>query len=489
MGRIARLELENFKSYGGAHVIGPFKRFTAVIGPNGSGKSNLMDAISFVLGVNSRQLRSNQLKDLIHKGPGASETSKAYVTLVYELDADEISGSYRINNDDVSFDDYQNKLKDIGILVKARNFLVFQGDVESIASKSPEELTKLFEQISSSDELRDEYDRLLEEKNIAEENAIFAYQKKKGLLAEKKMVKEQKEEAERFEAKHKELMREVIAQTERAITEYEQNLRDAEAERAGRWDEKEIESLQQKKDAMTEELHAIEKHVYEEKVIKRQKHQMETRRKIAEHVAKLEAQIAYLLAQDYERPMNNAQERADREQETLLSIARDEGVLEKKLTELTQEMKEEQTVNDDLNKKRMQPNMRALEKYDEIQDRIAKEEEELEQIKQKSFHAASNFETVKNARYERFMEAFNHISGVIDTTYKQLTKSSKHPLGALDNVNVNKVSTFIATCDFQCVVISLKDAFYEKADALVGICKDINQQRSKSLTLDLTKYD
>ena len=37
--------------------------------------------------------------------------------------------------------------------------------------------------------------------------------------------------------------------------------------------------------------------------------------------------------------------------------------------------------------------------------------------------------------------------------------------------------------------ISLKDAFYEKADALVGICKDINLQRSTSLTLDLTKYD
>jgi structural maintenance of chromosome 1 len=45
-------------------------------------------------------------------------------------------------------------LKEIGILVKARNFLVFQGDVESIASKSPDELTKLFEQIATSDELR-----------------------------------------------------------------------------------------------------------------------------------------------------------------------------------------------------------------------------------------------------------------------------------------------------------------------------------------------
>jgi structural maintenance of chromosome 1 len=37
-----------------SQVIGPFRDFTAIIGPNGSGKSNLMDAISFVLGVQSR---------------------------------------------------------------------------------------------------------------------------------------------------------------------------------------------------------------------------------------------------------------------------------------------------------------------------------------------------------------------------------------------------------------------------------------------------
>lgn len=209
MGRIERLELENFKSYGGVHTIGPFQRFTAVIGPNGSGKSNLMDAISFVLGVNSRQLRSNQLKDLVHNGlPGAVPATTAYVTLVYELDADEIPGavakqelkftrlisekgvgSYRIDDRDVSFEIYQAQLKAIGILIKARNFLVFQGDVESIASKSPEELTKLFEQISTSDELRQEYEKALEEKNAADENTIFAYQKKKGLFAEKKMVR------------------------------------------------------------------------------------------------------------------------------------------------------------------------------------------------------------------------------------------------------------------------------------------------------------
>jgi structural maintenance of chromosome 1 len=42
--------------------------FTSVIGPNGAGKSNLLDAISFVLGVKSAQLRSSQLKDLVYRG-------------------------------------------------------------------------------------------------------------------------------------------------------------------------------------------------------------------------------------------------------------------------------------------------------------------------------------------------------------------------------------------------------------------------------------
>ncbi|ETW10094.1 hypothetical protein, variant [Aphanomyces invadans] len=232
MGRILRLEVNNFKSYGGKQEIGPFARFTAVVGPNGSGKSNLMDAISFVLGVQSRQLRSNQLKDLLHKsGLTLSAETSAHVSLVYDLDQDEqqrihaklpggitsneltftrcISekgiGSYRINNHEKSYEEYESTLKDLGILVKARNFLVFQGDVESIASKSPEQLTRMFELISSSEELKEEYEKCLQEKAIAEENTIFAYQKRKGLAAERKIVKEQKEEAERYKQRRKDL--------------------------------------------------------------------------------------------------------------------------------------------------------------------------------------------------------------------------------------------------------------------------------------------
>lgn len=61
MGYLKHIELENFKSYKGNIKIGPFKSFTAIIGPNGSGKSNLMDAISFVLGESTKNLRVKKL--------------------------------------------------------------------------------------------------------------------------------------------------------------------------------------------------------------------------------------------------------------------------------------------------------------------------------------------------------------------------------------------------------------------------------------------
>jgi structural maintenance of chromosome 1 len=38
MGKLVRIEAENFKSYKGTQTIGPFHEFTCIIGPNGSGK-------------------------------------------------------------------------------------------------------------------------------------------------------------------------------------------------------------------------------------------------------------------------------------------------------------------------------------------------------------------------------------------------------------------------------------------------------------------
>ncbi|KAJ0963744.1 hypothetical protein J5N97_028866 [Dioscorea zingiberensis] len=210
-GKIHRLELENFKSYKGHQIIGPFYDFTAIIGPNGSGKSNLMDAISFVLGVRSVQLRGAQLKDLIYAFDDREKEQKgrrAFVRLVYQMGNGSelqftrtITGSggseYRIDGRVVGWDEYNAKLKSLGILVKARNFLVFQGDVESIASKNPKELTALLEQISGSDELKKDYEDLEIQKARAEENSALVYNQKRTIVMEKKQKKAQKEEAEK----------------------------------------------------------------------------------------------------------------------------------------------------------------------------------------------------------------------------------------------------------------------------------------------------
>lgn len=81
-----------------------------------------------------------------------------------------------------------------------------QGDVESIASKNPKELTSLLEQISGSDELKKDYEELEEQKARAEEKSALIYQEKRTVVMERKQKKAQKEEAE----KHLRLQEELV---------------------------------------------------------------------------------------------------------------------------------------------------------------------------------------------------------------------------------------------------------------------------------------
>uniref|UniRef100_A0A8C6LAD1 Structural maintenance of chromosomes protein n=1 Tax=Nothobranchius furzeri TaxID=105023 RepID=A0A8C6LAD1_NOTFU len=210
MGYLKLIEIENFKSYKGRQIIGPFHKFTAIIGPNGSGKSNLMDAISFVLAEKTSNLRVKTLKDLIHGAPvGKPAANRAFVSMVYKEDTGEerkftrviigASSEYRINSKVVGLPEYSEELEKLGILIKARNFLVFQGAVESIAMKNPKERTTLFEEISRSGELAQEYDRRKKEMVKAEEDTQFNYHRKKNIAAERKEAKQEKEEAERYQ--------------------------------------------------------------------------------------------------------------------------------------------------------------------------------------------------------------------------------------------------------------------------------------------------
>jgi structural maintenance of chromosome 1 len=242
MGKLIRLELFNFKSYKGHHtLLFGDSYFTSVIGPNGSGKSNSMDAISFVLGIKSSHLRSAHLKDLVYRGrvlktskindDGSADTNghanghqdgddkasrgdpkTAWVMAVYEDDAGDEqkwkrsitsqgASEYRINDRVVTAQQYNAALEAENILIKARNFLVFQGDVEAIASQSPQDLTRLIEQISGSLEYKAEYEKLQVDADQAAENQNFQLHRRRGINSEIKQYREQKKEADNFQRK------------------------------------------------------------------------------------------------------------------------------------------------------------------------------------------------------------------------------------------------------------------------------------------------
>lgn len=216
-----------------------------------------MDAISFVLGIKSSHLRSSHLRDLVYRGrvlrtfkinadgtateqTGDSQTNghtngtvasddegpsqrssqrndpqTAWVMAVYEDDAGEEQkwkrtitsngqSEYRINNRIVTAKQYNEALEAENILIKARNFLVFQGDVEAIASQSPKDLTRLIEQISGSLEYKADYERLKVEAEKAADDQGFKLNQRRAINSEIKQYQEQKREAENYARKAEE---------------------------------------------------------------------------------------------------------------------------------------------------------------------------------------------------------------------------------------------------------------------------------------------
>jgi structural maintenance of chromosome 1 len=61
------IELFNFKSFEGHHVVGPFLPFTAIVGPNGGGKSNILDAVSFALVLKQILSKHKHISELTYR--------------------------------------------------------------------------------------------------------------------------------------------------------------------------------------------------------------------------------------------------------------------------------------------------------------------------------------------------------------------------------------------------------------------------------------
>jgi len=216
LGQIEKLLMENFKSYAGMFQIGPFDKFTCVIGPNGSGKSNVMDAISFCLGIRARHLRGDRLRDLVYRRENEDpETNprKAKVALIFRTARGDVlhfgrninakgEGTYRYGSPgkvrSVGYDEFVQRLADEQIYVKARNFLVFQGDVMELARRQGQDLTGILETISGSDQLKDEYDRLSHELDVMQEKARMHFQHHREVENTVLLLGKQRADVERY---------------------------------------------------------------------------------------------------------------------------------------------------------------------------------------------------------------------------------------------------------------------------------------------------
>ncbi|CAM4678176.1 unnamed protein product [Leuciscus chuanchicus] len=357
MGYLKLIEIENFKSYKGRQIIGPFHKFTAIIGPNGSGKSNLMDAISFVLAEKTSNLRVKTLKDLIHGAPvGKPAANRAFVSMVYcEDNGDECtftrviigsSSEYRINNKVVGLSDYSEELEKLGILIKARNFLVFQGAVESIAMKNPKERTALFEEISRSGELAQEYDRRKKEMVKAEEDTQFNYHRKKNIAAERKEAKQEKEEAERYQRLKDEVVRAHVQlqlfklyhneeEIEKLNRELSQRNREIEKDRK-KMDHVEEELKEKKKELgrMMRDQQNVEKEIKEKDAELNQKRPqyIKAKENTAHKIKKLEVA---------RKSLQNAQKMYKKRKADIEELDREQGAVEMARQEFDERMEEE----------------------------------------------------------------------------------------------------------------------------------------------------
>ncbi|KAI1933015.1 Structural maintenance of chromosomes protein 4 [Ophidiomyces ophidiicola] len=157
---ITHLVLTNFKSYAGRQVVGPFHvSFSSVVGPNGSGKSNVIDALLFVFGFRASKMRQGKISALIHNSANFPSLPFCEVEVHFEEVLDLLGGKletvpesrlvvsrrafknntskYYMDCKETSFTAVTNFLKDRGIDLDHKRFLILQGEVESISQMKP----------------------------------------------------------------------------------------------------------------------------------------------------------------------------------------------------------------------------------------------------------------------------------------------------------------------------------------------------------------
>jgi chromosome segregation protein len=217
------LRLKGFKSFADRTDLEFIDGVNCVVGPNGSGKSNVVDALTWVMGVQgARQLRGARMEDVIFMGtPRRQASGRAEAILVFDnasgafpVDAAEIeigrllfrSGEsrYTINGEQCRLADVVELLSDAGVGRTFHN-VVGQGRIDSILMSTPEDRRVVIEEAAGVLKHRRRRERSLRRLEAVEADLVRLEDHQRELQRQIRPLERQVTGAQRYEALRVEL--------------------------------------------------------------------------------------------------------------------------------------------------------------------------------------------------------------------------------------------------------------------------------------------
>ncbi|MDY6777811.1 MAG: chromosome segregation SMC family protein [Candidatus Nanohaloarchaea archaeon] len=218
---INKLYMKGFKSFNRQTAIPFYDGMTAIVGSNGSGKSNIIDALSFVMGKRSSQLRAEKLEQLIFNGgEDGTPADEAVVRLHLDNESgvfdefceedspDEIRIGRKITRNGYSTYRFQGsncKRSKIDAILDAAGIdpdgyhFVEQGRITSIVNQTPGERRKIIDRISGIASYEDKRDKAEEELEQVQERLQELEIKKEMKKDRLEQLEQEKEDAEQYQ--------------------------------------------------------------------------------------------------------------------------------------------------------------------------------------------------------------------------------------------------------------------------------------------------
>ena len=267
--KLEKIKLVGFKSFPDQVTIDIVSNMTAVVGPNGCGKSNIVDAVSWALGHDAREVRAAYADDVIFSGTGGRKAlGLASIELLFDNTDNSGGGKYAaynqisirrsvdrsreskyyINNTRCRRRDIHDVFADTGL--GANGYAIIeQGMISRIIEAKPEEIRLYIEEVAGISKYRARKRDTEVRMRHTRENLARVRDISEELDKQLKKLKRQAKDAERFknlkETRHK-LTVQVLA------LEYKQH------EKQRLHHEKQLSELRLRRESNQTELTALE---------------------------------------------------------------------------------------------------------------------------------------------------------------------------------------------------------------------------------------